>query len=155
MAEDGGDVGFGTHVADAELERLDGAEVVGAGVCLVDAGGVEVADLLLVGGAVRAGSAIGFEDGVEDLAIPHAENGAGAPEDLVGGDGAGGVEFAAGVLVEVVAWVGGGVHEADIDVGEGDGCGHLRGLGCGGLREGGGGRRKGETQGEGGQFHAR
>jgi hypothetical protein len=130
--ERGGDVALAGHGVDASEQRLDGGKVVGGGGGLGHAGGVEVADLLLVGGAGGVGSLVLIEGLAENGAVPLLERAEGAPGGLVGRDGVGGEDLVAGVLMEVDAGIDRGVDLGDVDVlqlGQGG-----VGLGMGGLR---------------------
>src|SRR6266849_2483889 len=119
------------------LQRVDGGEALperlqggGLGLLLVHAGGVEVADLLHVGihGVALSGGVLLQDVPQEQLvALVHCVEAARPPR-LVGRDGIGPHPAAAGVLVEVVARVGGRIHRALVHGREGrrSGCG-LRG----------------------------
>ncbi len=151
FACESGEVGLGDGV-DLIEKRLDGSEALLVDERGVHAGGVVVADLLLVGCAGRVGRGVLGEDAVELLGIDVVEGVELVDAGLVGGDGVAGGEVAAGVLVEVGAGVGGFVDGGDVECGGGEVVGLGRGGGRGGLGEA-GERRGGEkgAEGEGGE----
>jgi len=135
-------------------EGLEGSEALLVDEGGVHAGGVVVADFLLVGRAGGVGSGVPGEDAVELLGVDVVEGVELVDGGLVGGDGIGGGEVAAGVLVEVGAGVGGLVDGGGVEAGRGDVVG--RGRGRGRLRGSlGVGERSGDqegAEGEGGEW---
>jgi len=129
----------------------------------IHARGVEVPELLAVGRALRRMSGCGrLEDLAEDGLVPLLENGSGAPEASVRGNGVGRHPAAAGVLVEVLTGLRrlverGGIearwHRTDDCVRDpGDGLAGRRGAGRGRCR-GARGDQEQEERADGAQCH--
>ncbi len=149
LAGERGEVGLGDG-ADLIEEGLDGSEALLVDERGIHAGGVVVADFLLVGSAVGIGRGVFGEDAVELLGVDVVEGVELVDAGLVGGDGIVGGEVAAGVLVEVGAGVGGFVDGCGVECGGGE----VVGLGRrgGGLREDGEGKgSEGGAECEGGE----
>ena len=105
-----GKAGLG-DVVDGVKQGLDGGEVLLGSMSVgVHAGGVVVADFLLVGGAGGVCGGVLFEDAAELLGVDVVEGLKLVDTGLVGGDRVDGAVVAAGELIEVGAGVGLGVH---------------------------------------------
>jgi hypothetical protein len=109
-----GESGLGGAI-DLTEQGLDGSEAFLVDERGVEAGGVVVADLLLVGGTAGRGLLVLGEDAAELLVVDVVEDVELVDAALVGGDGVVGGEAAAGELVEVLAGVGGGVDGGEIE----------------------------------------
>src|SRR5579883_3429141 len=102
------------HGANAIELRLDGSKTFAVDGFLMHAGGVVIADFLVI--RIRAGGGRGaFENLVENLAIALGEFAEPAPCRLVRRDRVVFQPGSAGVLVEVVARIGGPVDGSQIE----------------------------------------
>ena len=153
LADEGEEVGLG-DVVDLVEEGLDGGEALLVDEGGVHAGGVVVADFLLVGSAGRVGRGVLGEDAVELLGVDVCEGVELVDAGLVGGNGMVLGEVAAGELVEVVAGVGGGVDGGGVEGGRGEVVGLGRSGGGLGLDREGGGEGEGQEGGAEGAVRA-
>ena len=150
MSDERGQLLPGLESGDAIQFRLDGGQAALVDGIGIHAGGVVVADLLLVGASGGVRGCRFFDDLMQRLGVELEKVGELIELRQIGGDGMQFCEVAAGVLIEVAAGIGGFIHGGGVEAGDGavlrsfaGGSRGLRGAGEGDKEQTAGGGQQG------------
>ena len=112
-----GEPGFTGSFGDAIELGPDGGDALRLDTLFIHAGGVGIADELLIGGASGFIDCGFFENGLQGFAIAELEFIEAAPAGLIGRNGIALHPGAAGVLIKIVAGIGRAVDCAEVKAG--------------------------------------